>query len=132
MKGKVIYMTESDGWYCPHGSHWGIDWGTTVPTTAKTSFATKEEAEEYLRFHNDQKFWKQYEADIIKIAKRYGVYAYVFGDSLTSEEYNLWMFNRSSLPDSEGFEIFSWDGFNECYRALLTEMFETWKECQIV
>ena len=132
MKGKAIYMTEGDGWYCPRGSHWGIDWGTTVPITAKTSFDTKEEAEEYLRFHNDQRFWKQYEADIIKIAKRYGVYAYVFGESLTSEEYNLWMFNRSSLPDSEGFEIFSWDGFNECYRALLTEMFEAWKGCQIV
>ena len=132
MKGKAIYMTESDGWYCPHGSHWGIDWGTTIPITAKTSFDTKEEAEEYLRFHNDKRFWKQYEADIIKIAKRYGVFAYVLRDGLTSEEYNLWMFNRSSLPDSEGFEIFSWDRFNECYRALQTEMFEAWKECQIV
>lgn len=131
MKGKVIYMTESDGWYCPYGPHWGIDWGTTVQITAKASFATKEEVEEYLRFHNDKKFWKRYEADIIKIAKRYGVYAYVFGDSLTSEEYNLWMFNLSCLPDSEGFEVFSWDRFTECYRSLLTEMFETWKGVQI-
>ena len=132
MKGKAIYMTEGDGWYCPHGSHWGIDWGTAVPTTAKTSFDTKEEAEEHLRFHNGKRFRKQYEADVIKIAKRYGVHAYAFGERPAIEEHNLWMFNRSSLPDSEGFEIFSWDGFNECYRALLTEMFEAWKECQIV
>lgn len=92
MNGKAIYMTEGNGWYCPHGPHRGIDWGKTVPITAKTPFDTKEEA----------------------------------------EEHNLWMFNRSSLPDSEGFEIFSWGWFNECYRALLTEMFEAWKECQIV
>lgn len=132
MKGKVIYMTESDGWYCHHGSHWGIDWGTTVPITAKTSFATKEEAEEYLRFHNDQKFWKQYERDFIKIAKRYGVYAYVFGEKLSSEEYNLWMFNRDELPESEGFIRFSWDAYLEEAKNLVSEMFEAWKGCQIV
>ena len=132
MKGKVIYMTEKDGWYCPFGSHWGIDWGTNVPITSKSQFATKEEAEEYLRFHNDEKFWKQYEKDFIKLAKRYGVYAYEFPDKCSKEEYNKWMFNRHELSDSEGFEIFSWEAYTEEYRNLVSEMFETWKECQIV
>lgn len=118
-KGNIVFR---DGSY-------HIEWGTVVPMTPRVRLDTKKDAERLLRFMNDEKFWKQYEPDIIRMSKYYGVYAYIFAEKLPMDEWNLWMFH---LDECEGFDHFSHEDFDKEYRLLLNEMYESWLDIQIV
>jgi hypothetical protein len=130
MKGKAVYMTEQGGW--SGEPQWGIDWGTSIPPMARVRFLTKEDAEEYLRFHNDARFWKQYEPDFERIARRYGQYHKDFPDKVSNEEWNKWEFEPWELPKEAGFERRDFDAYWEEVRDLITDMYETWKGIRII
>lgn len=127
--GKVEFMTSANGWYCPDGPHWGINYGTSIPIISQPRFNSREEAEEFLRFVKDKKFWRQYESDFERISKKYGQYHQDFPEKCTSEEWNKWAFSPWECEEFEGYD---WDGYVESIKELTAEMFETWKGVQIV